>query len=117
MEMVTVHTREVIRDERHGVQHLNGARGRHGNGHVTINKFAGGDAIAEIDCLLFGEEGIAHLHCEFLFDIVKGFSSFHHHGLSKGRGNEKATFVLGDLLVEEKGRGKKERIEVVMAAR
>ena len=59
-EVVVVHAREVVVDERHGVDHLDGAGGGEGGFLVAAYELAGGDAEQGADPLAAGEEGVAH---------------------------------------------------------
>jgi hypothetical protein len=43
-EIVVVHARKIVMDQRHGVDHLDGASGGHGNGLGSTDELAGGDA-------------------------------------------------------------------------
>jgi hypothetical protein len=47
-------------DQRHGVDHLDGASGGHGNGLGSTDELAGGDAEHGAYTLAAGEEGVAH---------------------------------------------------------
>ena len=47
-------------DQRHGVDHLDGAGRRHGEGLFPADELAGGDAEDGPDAFAAGEEGVAH---------------------------------------------------------
>jgi len=59
-EVVVVHAGEVVVDERHGVDHFDGAGSGHRGGGGAANEFAGGDAEHGAHALAAGEEGVAH---------------------------------------------------------
>jgi len=59
-KVIIFHTWQVVVDERHGVDHLDGAGGGDGGGLCATDELACGDAEHGADPLAAGKEGVAH---------------------------------------------------------
>lgn len=59
-EIVVVDAREVVVDQRHGVEHFDGASCRHSDGGFASDELASGEAENGSDAFASGEEGVAH---------------------------------------------------------
>jgi hypothetical protein len=59
-EIIVVHARKVVVDQRHGVDHLHSASREHGHAFGATDELAGGDAEDGADSLATGKEGVAH---------------------------------------------------------
>lgn len=59
-EIVVVDAREVVVDQRHGVEHFDGAGCRHSYGGFASDELASGEAENGSDAFASGEERVAH---------------------------------------------------------
>mmetsp|Transcript_15015 Transcript_15015/g.32258 ORF Transcript_15015/g.32258 Transcript_15015/m.32258 type:complete len:419 (-) Transcript_15015:61-1317(-) len=59
-EVVVVHAGQVVVHQRHGVDHLQRARGGHGHGGVLCEHFARGDAQGRADALATRQQRVPH---------------------------------------------------------